>query len=188
MKTDTTAWLTRGALIAALVGTASAEYSLAVACGFAPWFAWCVPASLDLYVMRALRAGREVSAVVIAMVVVNAASHLVSSGMVAMSPGLVIAVSAIAPLVLWRVNALQADPPEREKPVTICTNGSSLFQLELPDRQDEELSLVDQLLMGGEPLPGRGTVVKLYGVTEHEARVALVEAKARMEKAKTLSP
>lgn len=44
------------ALLAALVGTASAEYGLALAVGFGPWLAACVPAALDIYALRAFAA------------------------------------------------------------------------------------------------------------------------------------
>jgi hypothetical protein len=65
-----------------------------------------VPASLDIYAVRAMRARRDVVAVVGAMIAVQAAAHLVASGHLTVSPALVVAVSAIAPLVLWRVHRL----------------------------------------------------------------------------------
>ncbi len=45
------------------------------------------------------------------MIGVNAASHLVTAGLLPVNVPLVVAVSAIAPLVLWRVHRL-ADEPE----------------------------------------------------------------------------
>lgn len=102
------------ALLAALVGTASAEYHLAIACGFGAALAGCVPAALDIYALAAFKAHRDVPAVVTTLIAVNAASHLVSSGLLAVSVPLVVAVSAIAPLVLWRVHALQADADEMQ--------------------------------------------------------------------------
>ncbi|NSC23080.1 hypothetical protein FM076_18725 [Streptomyces albus subsp. chlorinus] len=103
MKRDYLGW---AALVAALVGTASAEYDLARAAGFGLVLAGCVPAALDVYALRAFAVHRDVPAVVIALVLVNAAAHLVASGRIPMSVLLVIVVSAIAPLVLWRVKAL----------------------------------------------------------------------------------
>jgi hypothetical protein len=130
MKHDYLKW---GALAAALVATASAEYELARAVGFNQWVAAAVPGALDLYTVRALRTGKEVLAAVAAMIGVNAASHLVTAGLVTVSVPLVVAVSAIAPLVLWRVHSLGAghpvpetpskldevDPPEVTAPVTV---------------------------------------------------------------------
>lgn len=103
MKNDVLKW---GALVAALVATASAEYELARAVGFNQYVAAAVPAALDLYTVRALRAHKEVLAAVAAMIGVNAASHLVTTGLLPVNVWLVVAVAAIAPLVLWRVHSL----------------------------------------------------------------------------------
>ncbi|MER5822454.1 hypothetical protein ABT086_09280 [Streptomyces mirabilis] len=108
MKNDYLKW---GALLFALVATASAEYELARQVGFNQWVAAAVPGALDIYTVRALRAHRDVLAAVAAMIGVNAASHLVTAGLLPVNVPLVVAVSAIAPLVLWRVHRL-ADEPE----------------------------------------------------------------------------
>ncbi|MFJ2707830.1 hypothetical protein ACIO3R_32220 [Streptomyces sp. NPDC087428] len=111
MKKDPLLW---GALIAVLVVLASAEYDLARACGFGTYVAAGVPGALDIYAVKALRAKRDVTAAVIALILVNAASHLVSSGILPVSWPLVVAVSAIAPLVLWRVHRLSEAPTVAE--------------------------------------------------------------------------
>lgn len=112
MKRDPLLW---AALVAVLVVLASAEYKLAVACGFGQYVAAGLPASLDIYAIAALRARRDVLAVVVTLVAVNAASHLVEVGLLPVEVPLVVAVSAVAPLVLWRVHRL-ADVPD-EQPV-----------------------------------------------------------------------
>lgn len=94
---------------AALAVTATAEYDLAVAIGVNSVVAAAVPAALDAYVLRALQRNKEVLTSVLAMVGVNAASHLQHAGMIPLDWRLTTAVSAIAPLVLWRVHAL-TDP------------------------------------------------------------------------------
>lgn len=99
-------WLKWVAAGFALAATASAEYELARAIGMDKVIAAAVPGALDAYVVRALRAHREVLTAVLAMVGVNAASHLVTAGVLAVDWRLITAVSAIAPLVLWRVHAL----------------------------------------------------------------------------------
>ncbi|MGW3846871.1 hypothetical protein [Streptomyces fagopyri] len=111
MKNDYLKW---GALLFALVATASAEYELARQVGFNQWVAASVPGALDIYTVRALRAHRDVLAAVAAMIGVNAASHLVTAGLLPVNVPLVVAVSAIAPLVLWRVHRLadEHDAPE----------------------------------------------------------------------------
>jgi hypothetical protein len=114
------------ALAAALVATASAEYEVARAVGFNEWVAAAVPGALDVYTVRAMRAHRDVLTAVVAMILVNAASHLVSAGLLPVNVPLVVAVSAIAPLVLWRVHALRVEdvhtvetPAEYVEPVKV---------------------------------------------------------------------
>lgn len=112
MKRDPLLW---AALVAVLVVLASAEYQLAVACGFGTYVAAGVPAALDVYALAALRARRDVLAVVVALIAVNAASHLVEVGLLPVNVQLVVSVSAIAPLVLWRVHWL-SEGTERRLP------------------------------------------------------------------------
>lgn len=105
---DYLAW---AALAAALVVTASAEYALARAAGFGEYTAAALPAALDIYAVRALRAGRDVAAAVVAMIATNAAAHLVEADRLPVSWPLVVGVSAIAPLVVWRVHRLAEHVP-----------------------------------------------------------------------------
>lgn len=103
MKNDYLKW---GALVFALVATASAEYELARAVGYNQWVAAAVPGALDVWTVRAMRQHRDVLAAVVAMILVNAASHLVTAGLLPVSVPLVVGVSAIAPLVLYRLHAI----------------------------------------------------------------------------------
>lgn len=103
-------WLKLAALLFALVATASAEYELARAVGFNQWVAAAVPGALDIYTVRAMRAHRDVLVAIGAMIGVNAASHLVTAGLIPVNVPLVVAVSAIAPLVLWRVHSIGDQP------------------------------------------------------------------------------
>ncbi|MBE1597127.1 hypothetical protein [Streptomyces stelliscabiei] len=110
------------ALLAALIATASAEYELARAVGYGEWVAGCVPAALDVWCIRAFKVQRDVAAAVVALVLVNAAAHLVSADLIPVSVPLVIAVSAIAPLVLYRVHALHeplSAPPAPQEPAPV---------------------------------------------------------------------
>jgi hypothetical protein len=109
MKRDPLLW---AALVAVLVVLASAEYRLAVACGFGTYVAAGVPAALDVYALAALKARRDVLAVVAVLIAVNAASHLVEVGLLPVNVQLVVSVSAIAPLVLWRVHRLSEEHTE----------------------------------------------------------------------------
>ncbi len=113
-RRDSLKWVAAGF---ALVATASAEYDLAQAVGMNQWIAAAVPGALDAYVVRSLKTHREVLTAVLAMVGVNAASHLVTAGMLPVGWQLVTAVSAIAPLVLWRVHALGTPGEARRRAI-----------------------------------------------------------------------
>ena len=100
----------------AIVFTAKAEHDLAMAIpGMDPFVAAAVPGALDAYVVRALQRNREVLVAVAAMISVNAASHLEAADLIDMNWKLITAVSAIAPLVLWRVHSLRDPGTWRER-------------------------------------------------------------------------
>ncbi|MFM9612479.1 hypothetical protein [Streptomyces sp. V2] len=127
MKRDPLLW---AALAAVLVVLASAEYQLAVACGFGRYVAAGVPAALDVYALAALRVRRDVLATLIA---VNAASHLVEVGLLPVSVPLVVAVSAVAPLVLWRVHGLSEGKPVVTPAVGVTTEPTPEPSSALPE-------------------------------------------------------
>lgn len=106
-------WILWGAAGCALVGTAHAEYTLAVATHVHPVVALAVPGALDLYVIRALRLRRDVFAAVLVMVAANVAAHLVTAEVIPVDWRLISAVGAVAPLVLWRVYSLRYAVPRR---------------------------------------------------------------------------
>lgn len=103
-----------GALGCALVGTAHAEYTLALSVGANQFVAGAVPGALDLYVIRALQQGRDVFVAVLVMVAANVASYLVHSGDVPVDWRLRSAVGALAPLILWRVYSLRRTRTRKE--------------------------------------------------------------------------
>lgn len=142
-------WLGAAATVFALAVTFNAEYEIAIAVHIHPLVAYAVPGALDVYVLRALQVKRDVFLTVLAMVAVNAASHLVGAGVLAVSPALIVAVSAIAPLVLWRAHVLrhaastkprrwwrrstvQAVPPVPEHVLDVCPTCSTEHGLVCP--------------------------------------------------------
>lgn len=92
----------------ALVVMFDAEYTLAKAVGINDVVAVAVPGALDVYMVRALQMRRDVLACVIVTITVNAVSHLVTAGQLPVHWSVIVGVSAIAPLVLWRVDFLRA--------------------------------------------------------------------------------
>lgn len=103
--------LLAGALGCALVSTAHAEYTLATATDVNEWVALAVPGALDLYVIQALRVRRDVATAVLVMVAANVVSHLLVAGLypkdIWWQVGVVSAVGALAPVLLWRVHSLE---------------------------------------------------------------------------------
>ncbi|MFB6984234.1 hypothetical protein [Streptomyces scopuliridis] len=101
---DVLGWVS---MLACIAVAAHGEWSLAVAVGFSPWVAAALPVAIDAYAIRAMQAGREILPSVVLMIATNSAAHLHHGGLLTVSPWLVVAVSAIAPVVLWRVHALR---------------------------------------------------------------------------------
>lgn len=139
MKLKGRDWLGAAATLFALAVTFNAEYEIAIAVHINPIVAYAVPGALDVYVLRALQVKRDVFLTVLAMVAVNAASHLVTAGVLAVSPALIVAVSAIAPLVLWRAHVLRyaastapAVPPVPEHVLDVCPTCSTEHGLVCP--------------------------------------------------------
>lgn len=103
--------LLAGALGCALVSTAHAEYTLATSTDVNEWVALAVPGALDLYVIQALRVRRDVATAVLVMVAANVVSHLLVAGLypkdIWWQVGVVSAVGALAPVLLWRVHSLE---------------------------------------------------------------------------------
>lgn len=100
-------WILMGALGCALVGTAHAEYTLALAAHFNKYVALAVPGALDLYVLRALQVRRDVFVAVLAMVAANVTAHLLTAGVLEEHWAITSAAGALAPLILWRVHSLK---------------------------------------------------------------------------------
>lgn len=101
-------WVLWAQLACALVATAHAEYTLALACGANQWVAAAVPGALDLYVIRALQKRHDVLPAVLVMVAANVTSILVRQGVLEVTWGVLAAVGAVAPLLVWRGHVLRS--------------------------------------------------------------------------------
>lgn len=101
-------WILWAQLGCALVATAHAEYTLALATGLHWVVASAVPGALDLYVIRALQKHKDVLPAVLVMVAANVASILVSAHVLPLHWGLYSAVGALVPLLVWRGHVLRA--------------------------------------------------------------------------------
>lgn len=150
-RTRRTDWILWGALACTLIGTAHAEYTLATATGVHWFVAASVPGALDLYVIRALQVHRDVLAAVLAMVVMNVASHLVTAGVLPVHWALISAVGALAPLVLWRIHYLWREGARSESALGEGAPETSALPPDyLPDWVQEQ---VHSQIPGAPPAP-----------------------------------
>ncbi|MEU4214051.1 hypothetical protein [Actinoplanes sp. NPDC026623] len=103
------------ALTAAALLTAYGEFELATLVGFTPWLAWLLPIAMDVYAYCAFAARRRVDvlAALGLMIVCQALAHLLAAGIITPHWGLVVAVSAVAPIICWRVHHLGDHAPTR---------------------------------------------------------------------------
>lgn len=99
-------------LVAGVGYTASAEYNLARAIGSPVPVAVLLPLALDVYVVAAIRRnrGRDIALSLLLMGVAQVSAHMLESRVVQVSVPLVVAVSLLIPLVIWRVHALAVLP------------------------------------------------------------------------------
>ncbi|GIJ50053.1 hypothetical protein Val02_69390 [Virgisporangium aliadipatigenens] len=133
------------ALIAAELMSAVGEYHLAVEIGIVPALAWLLPVGLGVYGFCAFATGKraDVFAALGLMIVCQAMAHLLAIGLVPRHWALVIAASAVAPIVCWRVhhlgqNAAASMAPESNEVDSDCLCGSgALAGAERPEGAEE---------------------------------------------------
>lgn len=109
MKTDNTRiWIRRTSTAAGLAYTAIAEYELARRLGAREPIAVMLPLSLDCYVIAALKWFRalDVALSLVLMCAAQVAAHALEAGVVKVSLKLVVVVSVLVPVALWRTHAL----------------------------------------------------------------------------------
>ncbi|MFD4569359.1 hypothetical protein ACFWOX_33980 [Streptomyces sp. NPDC058467] len=109
MTTDNTrVWIRRASTAAGLAYTAIAEYELARRLGARAPIAVMLPMSIDCYVIAALKWFRalDVALSLILMCAAQVAAHALEAGVVKVSLDLVVVVSVLVPVALWRTHAL----------------------------------------------------------------------------------
>lgn len=107
------------AMCAAVGLTATGEYQLAQLAGWGAIIAALLPTAVDVYVVVAIRAHRDVASAILMMIATNALYHLAAANLFGTDgrPGhlawwLIVAVTAVAPMVLWRIHRIM---PRRSK-------------------------------------------------------------------------
>ncbi|GHG15509.1 hypothetical protein GCM10018777_31580 [Streptomyces albogriseolus] len=104
----TRVWLTRLSLAVCIAFTASAEYDLARTLGADPVIAAMLPVAVDAYVIAALRWFRAFD-IMLSLAPMGAAqvgAHLLDARVVSVNIPLVVVVSLLVPVALWRTHAL----------------------------------------------------------------------------------
>ncbi|MFJ4434590.1 hypothetical protein [Streptomyces sp. NPDC088923] len=142
---DPLGWL---AMLACIVIAAHGEWSLAVQAGYQPYVAAALPVAVDAYAIRSMQAGREVLAPVLLMVATNAAAHLVHAELLHVGPALVVAVSAIAPVVLWRVHALRREHDQEHEAAPADERPEPLWAAPEPPEPEPEPQPEPALVLG----------------------------------------
>ncbi|MFF5008028.1 hypothetical protein ACFY3G_35005 [Streptomyces phaeochromogenes] len=101
-------WLTRLSLAAGIAFTATAEYDLARVLGAGPFIAVMLPVAIDAYVVAALRWFRalDVTLSLALMSAAQVAAHALDADVIAVTFELVVVVSLLVPVALWRTHAL----------------------------------------------------------------------------------
>lgn len=114
-------WLTRLSLAAGIAFTAHAEYDLARTLGADPFIAAMLPVSIDAYVVAALRWFRalDVTLSLALMSAAQIAAHALDAGVITVSFNLVVVVSLLVPVALWRTHALARG--DHAQPVGVTT-------------------------------------------------------------------
>ncbi|MCZ4099861.1 hypothetical protein [Streptomyces sp. H39-C1] len=118
---QTRVWLTRLSLGAGIAFTASAEYQLARTLGASPAVATMLPVAIDAYVVAALRWFRsaDIALSLALMGAAQVAAHLLDAHVMAVNVPMVVIVSLLVPVAIWRTHALarRKEPTEEFSPV-----------------------------------------------------------------------
>ncbi|MFH9589152.1 hypothetical protein ACH4LS_28945 [Streptomyces luteogriseus] len=115
--------LRRLSLAAGIAFTAHAEYDLARTLGADPAIAVMLPVAIDAYVVAALRWFRALD-VTLSLALMGAAqigAHLLDARVMAVNIPLVVVVSLLVPVALWRTHALARSEDEVTTPAPVCT-------------------------------------------------------------------
>jgi hypothetical protein len=126
---DSRIWIRRASTAAGLAYTAIAEYELARRLGAQKPIAVMLPMSIDCYVIAALKwfKALDVALSLILMCAAQVAAHALEAGVVKVSLDLVVVVSVLVPVALWRTHALARGEgdhtvetlPEYVEPMTV---------------------------------------------------------------------
>lgn len=121
-------WLTRLSLAAGIAFTAHAEYDLARTLGADPAIAAMLPVAIDAYVVAALRwfRGFDITLSLALMGAAQIAAHMLDAKVMTVNIPMVIVVSLLVPVAIWRTHALargehgSPEVPAEPEPVPVA--------------------------------------------------------------------
>lgn len=104
-------WLAHVSLAAGVVFTATAEYSLARRLGAQEPVAVMLPVAIDAYAIAALKRFRafDIALSLLLMCAAQVSAHLLDSHVMPVNGWLVVVVSLLVPVAIWRTHALARD-------------------------------------------------------------------------------
>ncbi|MEW2518148.1 hypothetical protein [Actinacidiphila alni] len=115
-------WLTRLSLLAGVAFTATAEYQLARALGATQPIAGMLPVAVDAYVVAALQYFKraDIALSLLLMSAAQVAAHLLDAGVMRVNVPMVVVVSLLVPVAIWRTHALARRAPEHRTPASVA--------------------------------------------------------------------
>jgi len=127
------------ALGAAELLAAHGEYDMATRIGVTPWLAWLFPVGIGVYAYCAFATGSrtDVRAALGLMTACHALAHLLAVDVLPRHWTLVVTVSAVAPIICWRVHHLGEHAPTTA---------------------DAELDIVETIPVEASPTPAASTI------------------------------
>ncbi|KIF69265.1 hypothetical protein HY68_12775 [Streptomyces sp. AcH 505] len=158
-NTDVRVWLRRVSLAAGIAFTATAEYDLARQLGANGIIAAMLPVALDAYAMAALRWFRafDVALSLALMGAAQVAAHLLDANVMTVNIPMVVVVSLLVPVAIWRTHALaRTEHAEPAAPESVAvSNGISDVSMErVPESYPEiEAAVPDAPVEESQPRP-----------------------------------
>lgn len=169
------------ALVAAALLTAYGEFELATLVGYTPWLAWLLPIALDVYAYCAFAIERrtDVLAALALMIFCQALAHLLAIGIIPAHWALVIGVSAVPPVICWRIHNLIGHPAGAPDPREATPNDADVQPADAPAERPNRRRPIAQTralaaqYLADEPELTREQVAARLGISPRRLRTVL---------------
>lgn len=161
-------WLTRLSLAAGVAFTAHAEYDLARTLGADPWIAAMLPVAVDAYVVAALRwfRGFDITLSLSLMGAAQVAAHLLDAKVMTVNIPMVVIVSLLVPVAIWRTHALariKHSVPAAPAPVPVEVQ-------RVPERPETYPAIATPVPAVPEPVPAGVRLLPIVARPRNEIR------------------